>query len=1287
MLNLNRIIFGSFLLLILSINTTYAQNQQLIFELKWEDPELIEYEGAQILIPHFDGAELDHGKPVFFNLSKLKGPNHKINLINFSTIPATKEDQLFMNEHGVQVTADLQCEFKVTEAAREYFAAIHLFPFILENNVLNRISSIHFEIVQIPGQSLVQQKDFVTSSVLKEGSGSWYKISVKNDAIYKIDKAFLESCGINTSGLDPDHIHIYGNGDGKLPELNSIPRTDDLAKNAIFIQGDSDGSFDDGDYILFYGWGPHRWSSLGTTGFEQTRNVYSDVSCYFININSNESPLRIETISESTLPTTHQINSYSFYDIYENDLVSLVKGGQRWYGELFDTELERTFNFSVPNIVSSSPANFKLAIGTNARSSAGTLQRYTVNGVLLEESTLPAVSVDYVRDAHSLTWTNPSSSMAFKINITRNNPNVLVYLDRIVLNARRNLVFYSSQMKFRDLSSIGTGNVGEFQLSSFPSSGFVWDITDRHQPKRIEGTSLSGGVFTFIQNIDSLREFCASNGINFQVPDRVGPVAYQDLHGLPQAELVIVTHKDFLSQANRLADLHRGGGLVVNVATTEQVYNEFSSGMVDATAIRMFAKMFYDRGLTDPEHQLRNLLLFGDGTYDPKNRVSNNNYFVPTYQVESSENHISAMVTDDYFALLSDTDGIAATDMMDIGIGRLLISDNIMARQQVDKIEHYMKNGSSLYNSTTTNCCCDANGVSSTFGDWRLNYVQIADDEEAGYFINQDTERQYDTVSLYHPEMNCDKLYTDAYVQVTSAGGQRYPDVFDAITNRVERGALVVNYVGHGGEVGLAEERIVTIPQIQSWQNIDRLNVFVSATCEFTKYDDPGRVSAGEWVSLNPYGGAIALMTTSRSVYFGVNTITGKRFFQHVFKRDSDNRPREFGEIMRLTKNASGSSDNKRSFTLIGDPALRIALPEMRIVTDSINGLVPTVTIDTLQALSKVTIKGHIEDFNGNPITSFNGTLAPSVFDKPKMQNTLGQDPNSPVISFEVQRNIVYKGKSTVSNGYFEFSFVVPKDINLTVGNGKISYYADNGLYDAAGSDTMFRIGGIDPNGVNDQLGPEITLYLNDNNFVNGGITDETPVLIAELFDENGINTVGNGIGHDLTAVIDANSADPIVLNEYYVADMDSYQSGSVRYTLPRLSPGKHTLTFKVWDVNNNSSEETIDFVVQEKEEIALEHVLNYPNPFTTYTEFFFEHNQVCSEMEAQVQIMTVSGKLVKTINQTVNTQGFRSAGIPWDGKDDFGDQLAKGVYLYWIKVKTPEGETAEKLEKLVLLK
>ncbi len=1264
----------------------FGQSKEINISLNWNGQREIEFQEEAFLVPDFENSEFDQGRIVYYHTEKLKNEKFSMQMKGYETSPAQKSDEEYLNRFAIEVGDKPLIDYKVSQSGKEYFACAYVFPFVRENGQLKRIISVQFDLMQVENVPVSQAKDFATSSVLQEGSGTWYKISVSRSGIHKIDKAFLESCGINTTGLNPAHINIYGNGEGRLPEVNSVFRTDDLAKNAIFIQGEDDGSFDDSDYILFYAEGPHRWFANGTTHFDQVRNIYSDLSYYFINVNSNEIPLRIEDLPQSDDAPTETVNTYSYFDIYENDLVSLVKGGQRWYGELFDTELERNFTFNVPNILVSSPVELRTAIATNARSSAGTQQRYFVNGTLIDASALPAVSNDYVRSSKVLNYNSPSTSMVVKISIDRNSPNVLTYLDRIVLNARRNLTFFGSQFNFRDLNSFGLGKVSQFTINSMPSAGFVWDVTDHQRPKRILGDQ-NASSFSFIQNTDTLREFVASNGSSFYVPVKVGPVTYQNLHAMAQAELVIVTPSSFLGQANRLADLHRSEGLMVNVATTEQVYNEFSSGSPDPVAIRMFAKMFFDRGTSNPQNAIQNLLLFGDGTYDPKNRVSGNNYWIPTYQMDNSENSISALVTDDFFGLLSDSDGIGVNDMVDIGVGRLLITDQQTARQQVDKIEHYMKNGSQLFGANGDNCCCGEGAQGNTFGDWRLNYVQIADDEDGGYFVSADAEKQYEYVKSNHTELNCDKLYLDAFTQVSTAGGQRYPDVFNGVTNWVQRGALLVNYIGHGGEVGLAAERVVNIPQIQGFTNIDRLNLFVSATCEFTKYDDPGRVSAGEWMSLNPNGGAIALMTTTRPVYVGVNTLVGRRFFENVFSRDAQDLPQTFGEIMRLTKNGSGSSDNKRSFTLIGDPALRIALPRMKVVTDSINGISTTVSVDTLRALSKVTIKGHLEDQNGNLLSGFNGVLSPSVFDKPKMQQTLGQDPNSPVIPFELQRNIVYRGKATVTNGNFEFSFVVPKDINLSYGYGKISYYANTTSSDAMGFDTLFVIGGIDTSGVLDQQGPEIEVFLNDERFVNGGITDETPTLIARLFDENGINTVGNGIGHDLTAIIDANSANPIVLNEYYVADMDSYQSGTVRYTLPSLEKGKHTLTLKVWDVNNNSSEETIEFIVQNKEEIALEHVLNYPNPFTTRTEFFFEHNQVCNEMEVQIQIMTVSGRLVKTINQMVSTQGFRSEGIVWDGKDEFGDQLAKGVYVYRLHAKTPDGKTAEKLEKLVLLK
>ncbi len=1274
-----------FIFLVLIFSQVKGQENMHV-TISWETPKEIVFAEKKIIIPCITDQNFDLKKPNFYWLTKIQASiSSTASIISYQTGEALVEEINYLQNEAIKVPEVLAVDMKVTRGGKDVFAVANLFPFIREDGVIKRILSFDVYLdTKKTSPSVNHQKSTVASSVLACGSGIWYKVAVNSDGIYKIDKTFLEACGISTSGLNPSSINMYGNGDGKLPELNSETRTDDLAKNAIYIHGEADGVFDDTDYILFYGWGPSRWSSDGIDEFNQDKNIYSDASYYFININSSNTPLRISEINSSTLPITHLVTSYSYFDTHESDLVSLFSGGQRWYGELFDTNLDQTFSFSVPNIDVSTSAKFKVSMASNSGSGSGTSQVYKINGTTIGSSILPVGN--FGRTEVGLTVSIPTSSLPLEVIVTRNSPSVSTYLDKITLNARRNLVFTGSQFNFRDLKSKGASNVGDFTISNFGSTYFVWDITDRHNPKKVNGV-YSGSAYTFQLEVDSLREFVASNASTFMIPGQNGFVDCQNLHALEQADYLIITHSDFVTQAERLANLHRANGLKVHVATTDQVYNEFSSGMLDPTAIRSFGKMFYDRSSSMPGPILKYVLLFGDGTFDPKNRVPNNNNYIPTYQVLNSEDHISAMVSDDYYGFFDPAESMQASDLLDIGIGRLLISDNTMAQQQVDKIEHYLKNGSNLFSSSTTNCSNSGGNGSSTFGDWRLKTTMIADDEESGYFVLQDGEPNSQYIQVNSPEMNVDKIYLDAYPQISTAGGQRYPEVYDAITDRVERGTLVLNYVGHGGETGAAEERVIRIPQLQSWKNIDKLNLMVTATCEFTKYDDPSRVSAGEWVSLNPYGGAIALMTTTRSVYFGVNTITGAKFYENVFSRDIANKPLTFGEIIQLTKNTSGSSDNKRSFTLIGDPALRIALPEMNIVTDSVNSLSPSLEIDTIRALSKMTIKGHIEDFSSNILTDFNGVLSPTVYDKAKSNTTLGQDSDSPILSFELQKNALYKGKATVTNGYFEFSFIVPKDITYTYGNGKIGYYAENKLYDASGQDTRIIIGGIDPVGIKDELGPDIKLYLNDQNFAKSGMTDETPLLLADIFDENGINTVGNGVGHDLLAVLDGNTANPIVLNEYYSSNLDSYQSGKIEYNFSKLEKGRHTLSLKVWDVNNNSSEVSIDFTVQEKEELSLDHVLNYPNPFTTKTEFYFEHNQICTDLEVQIQIFTVSGKLVKTINQLVLTEGFRSEGISWNGLDDFGDQLAKGVYIYLLKVKSPDGKVAEKIEKLVILK
>jgi hypothetical protein len=324
---------------------------------------------------------------------------------------------------------------------------------------------------------------------------------------------------------------------------------------------------------------------------------------------------------------------------------------------------------------------------------------------------------------------------------------------------------------------------------------------------------------------------------------------------------------------------------------------------------------------------------------------------------------------------------------------------------------------------------------------------------------------------------------------------------------------------------------------------------------------------------------------------------------------------------------------------------------------------------------------------NGQKLNNFNGVIYPTVYDKAVLAKTLGQDQSSPVLTFSLQKNILYKGKASVQNGSFSFTFIVPKDIAYHYGTGRLSFYAQNGSEDAAGYYDSLIIGGFDANAASDAIGPEVKLYLNNEKFVFGGTTNENPALYAVVSDSSGINTVGNGIGHDITATLDDNSAAPYVLNDYYEANLDDYQQGRILYHLKDLAEGRHSLQLKVWDIFNNSSTAYTEFVVAPSAEIALSHVLNYPNPFTTHTTFFFEHNQACDGLKVQIQIYTVSGKLINTIEQQVFCDGYRSDGISWDGTDSYGDRIGRGVYVYRVKVRNSNGQTAEKFEKLVVLR
>jgi hypothetical protein len=474
---------------------------------------------------------------------------------------------------------------------------------------------------------------------------------------------------------------------------------------------------------------------------------------------------------------------------------------------------------------------------------------------------------------------------------------------------------------------------------------------------------------------------------------------------------------------------------------------------------------------------------------------------------------------------------------------------------------------------------------------------------------------------------------------------------------------------------------------INGWNNINSLPAFITATCEFSRYDDPKRTSAGELVLLNSNGGGICLFTTVRLAFAIDNEYINADMLRYMFTPINGEMPR-IGDIQRLAKRENAGN---RNVTLLGDPSIQLAYPQYKVNTTSIEETGTGVVKDTLSSLSKITIKGNVSDAGGNVLNNFNGVVYTTIFDKTTKVYTLVNDVTgddvSKLDSFLLRKNILYKGKSSVTNGQFSCSFIVPKDISYQYGTGRLSYYAHTTETDAQGYDEQIQIGGISNNSIQDQYGPKINLYINDENFTAGGMTDENPSILAVLFDSSGINTVGNGIGHDITAIIDNKQQALFVLNDYYESDLDSYQKGRVRYKLSDLADGNHTLTFKAWDINGNSSDVSTDFVVTSSAQLAIDHVLNYPNPFSTKTAFYFEHNKPCTGMTVQVQVFTVSGKLVKTLSNYQVCEGYRNSPLEWDGKDDFGDQLAKGVYIYRLKIRTADGETAEKLERLVLLR
>lgn len=1262
-------------LFILSVISVFGQAPTVQRQLSWTAPREIPAEqnaGDAGYFCHFNEASYPDVAtfiPFYsetFPVSATANETIAAELFDLKFIPLSRDEKQKVDFSQIEITGQLVVEQVMLFQRKLPYVQLSVMPFRRnpQNGQIEKLQSfsVRFRSTRT-ARHTPPPHEYAAQSALR--SGNWVKIRIEEDGIYKMTYQELSGLGIS----NPQAVRLFGYGSGMLPVWNDEDNFDDMQE--MKLQYAPDG-------IVFYAQGPLEWKFDDDNQlFVQVQHQYSDAAYYFLTSDYDSGfDNEIAQTAPVTTPASQQVNYFYSHQFHELEDTNFMLSGQRWYGEMFDIKTDYDFTFDFPNRRPGSEVKMKIALIARSRPESS----FTISSSnFSSRDTVPDVSYSYDKPfayeiERSFSFV-PSAGQEVTINVELNKRTASAkgWLNYIALTAQRDLQFTGGQMEIKYFDENEQTGITEFSVSN-ASGVTLWDITDFHNASLIPATA-GGGSLTFKKETSGdVSHFIAFDGSNFLSPitegNDVGLVENQNLHALSAVDMVIVTPELFHAQAEALADLHRThDGLSVEVVDIQSVYNEFSSGTPDAGAIRNFMRMFYDNA-SGSNNMLRYLLLFGDGSYDNKGLSApegQNTNFLPTYQTDYSLSPTSSYVIDDFYGLLDSNEG-NYYGLLDIGIGRFPVKTVTEANNMVTKVQNYIS--------------------AASFGDWRNQLTFIADDaDEAQPYHTTDSDRLTVMIDTTHAVYNIEKIYFLAYPQESSSGGQSYPDVTNAINNRMRKGALIVNYTGHGNEEGWAHEKVLTISDINSWENPDRLPVFVTATCEFSRFDDFRRTSAGELVFLNANGGAIALFTTTRLVYSYQNMLLNRAFLKRAFQRDNTGEYYRLGDIIRLTKNDLGTGDsNKRNFSLLGDPALRMAYPEYNVETTAINGTPIEQPTDTLKAFSKITIEGYVADHNGNKMSDFNGTVYPTVYDKESTMVTLPND-GAEVMEFDIQNSILYRGKATVTHGDFSFTFIVPKDISYNFGAGKVSYYAENQQVDAHGYYDEIIVGGSDTTVTPDTQGPEITLYLNDEMFVSGSITDENPVILAYVNDSSGINTVGSGIGHDITAVIDEQLSEPYVLNDFYEADKDSYQSGKIEYALSDIEDGRHELQLKVWDVFNNSAQATTEFVVAESAEVALDHIFNYPNPFTQSTDFYFEHNQANMDLDVLIQIFTVSGKLVKTIDTQINTNGYNSGPIHWDGLDDYGSPIGRGVYIYRIKVQNGMGNAAEELEKLVILK
>jgi hypothetical protein len=1119
----------------------------------------------------------------------------------------------------------------------------------------------------IPISVFAEDAGFYTQkSALSEGK--WVKIRIKETGFYKLSYSKLKEAGFS----DPSKVSVHGYG--------GFPMEEDFSKTEYLDDMPSIAVYRGQDYLLFHGKGVVKWTyDRNSNCFVHENNAYSTHGYYFLTDAT-------ETNDAAPAPpytgnTDIEIGAYDDYMLHEIDKMPVTTGGRPYsgrelFGESYEMKNSQDFAFSIPGITDDAGIiSFRFI--AKLRSASGAVSM-SVDGVNLTSNTISQNTETYVAAlsvSPKADWTGGKKENT-NINISFNVLHEKSYLDYIRLQFKRKLQPYGTCTFFRSLDAMGKN--AKFQISNAGSSDFlVFDVTEG-TPLQIVQTSPEGSGLFFTASGTVLREFALLDlKGQFPQPEIIGEIKNQNLHGLPQTDMVILAPEAFTGEARRLAEFHRShDNLTVTVVTPEQIYNEFSSGTPEATAIRRFMKMFYDRK-TSEQDAPKYLLLFGDGRYDNRRltaewSASNSENYLLTYQSKETLGETS-YVSDDYFGFLHDSQGgnpVLAS--LDLGIGRFPVNTLTQARNAVDKIIGYVEN--------------------SKPGAWKNNLCFVADDGNAGdSFDNIHMEQSYQLtreLEYNHPQYVTKKLFFDAFKINYTSGKPSYPDVKANIGKELKNGVLIINYTGHGDAESWSEERVITQSDVIN-AGYTNLPLWITASCDFAPFD-AFTVSAGENVFLNRRSGGIALFTTARVAYSVPNFDMNISFLDNLFKKQ-DGRHRTLGEVMKNMKNAYLSDSKKLSFVLLGDPALTLAFPdEYSIDVTEINNIPLTAQPVNIKALEKVTLKGRISNQNGEQVNDFNGLLSVTVFDSEMNITTLDNNKKGFAFTYKDYPNTICLGNGSVKNGEFTFSFTVPKDISYSNAYGKINLYAsDNSTRkEANGSYRNFTVGGTSDIVFSDTTGPEIrAMYLNTEDFKDGDKVNSTPVFAAIIWDESGINAGGSSIGHDITLTIDGNPSLKYSLNSYYQTHLEgSENEGIVKFPIPALETGRHTAEFKVWDIQNNPNTKTLTFNVAENYKPSISDLTAAPSPAREFVNFRISHNIPESLLKVRIEVYDMTGQLQWKHEETGTSEMPDAYAVRWNLTNNAGSRLRPGIYVYRATLSSNNSQEVSKAGKLIIL-